>query len=332
MRALIIPLMAIFLGACATMRNSSSPTVSILVDLDPTSTSRTVIVESITADKQGRLYLPDRVSGNILRVDTKSPKPVVVGRIEAREIKGKQVRADGGGIAFNPQGDLFIASGPFGEVVRIRGADLNPGKPGVAQTFATGTQGANGIAFDRQGYLYVSGGRSGVVYRVGPNGGAAEPAVKIEPHTRKLPDGKAEQAIVANGLAFDAKNILYAADTARGAIWKVEIGAGGKGGKPTLWAQSPLLEGADGLAFDGSGKLWVAVNERNALVTVTPDGNVQQAAKNGSQGPLEFPSAIVFVGNTAYISNYDTPRRDNMDTNGKTALDGIGASIAEITP
>jgi hypothetical protein len=33
-----------------------------------------------------------------------------------------------------------------------------------------------------------------------------------------------------------------------------------------------------------------------------------------------------------YIANYDTPRRDNMDTNGKTALDGIGASIAQITP
>ena len=58
----------------------------------------------------------------------------------------------------------------------------------------------------------------------------------------------------------------------------------------------------------------------------------QQVAKNGSQGPLEFPSAIVFIGNTGYISNYDTPRRDNLDANGKTALDGIGASIAQITP
>jgi hypothetical protein len=61
-------------------------------------------------------------------------------------------------------------------------------------------------------------------------------------------------------------------------------------------------------------------------------GNVQEVAKNGSAGPLEFPSAIVFVGNTAYISNYDTPRRDNMDANGQTARDGIGASIAQITP
>jgi hypothetical protein len=34
----------------------------------------------------------------------------------------------------------------------------------------------------------------------------------------------------------------------------------------------------------------------------------------------------------AYIANFDTPRRDNMDANGKTALDGIGASIAQISP
>jgi hypothetical protein len=64
----------------------------------------------------------------------------------------------------------------------------------------------------------------------------------------------------------------------------------------------------------------VTANERNALVTVAPDGTVQEVTKNGSTGPLEFPSAIVFVGNTAYISNFDQPRRDNMDANGETAM------------
>ena len=156
--------------------------------------------------------------------------------------------------------------------------------------------------------------------------------VQIEKHTRTLPDGKTQQATVANGLAFDAKGLLHIADTSRGAIWTVVIGPDGKGGKPSLLAQSPLLEGADGLDFDRTGKLWVAANERNAVVTVTPDGQVQEIAKNGSSGPLEFPAAIVFIGDTAYIANYDTPRRDNMDANGKSALDGIGASIAQITP
>ncbi len=91
-----------------------------------------------------------------------------------------------------------------------------------------------------------------------------------------------------------------------------------------------LLEGADGLAFDRSSTLWVAVNELNAVATVTPAGQVRQIAKNGSQGPLEFPSAIVFVGDRGYVSNFDIPRRDNMDANGVSARDGVGASIALI--
>lgn len=175
-------------------------------------------------------------------------------------------------------------------------------------------------------------GASGIIYRVGPNGGAAQPAVQIEKNSRTLPDGKTRQAITANGLEFDRNGVLHVADTSRGAVWKVTIVPAGKGGKPTVLAQSPLLEGADGLAFDRNGVLWVTANERNALITVTPDGRVREAAKNGSHGPLEFPGAIVFVGDTAYIANFDTPRRDNMDANGKTALDGIGASIARITP
>ncbi len=213
--------------------------------------------------------------------------------------------------------------------MRIRGAELDPTKPGLAQTFATGTAGANGIVFDRQGNLFVSGGASGIVYRVGPNGGAAEAAAQIDKYVRTLPDGKTQQPIVANGLEVDANGALLVADTARGAIWKVVIGADGKGGKPVLRAQSPLLEGADGLAFDRSGKLWITLN---GMATLTPDGQVRQVAKNGSAGPFEFPSAIVFVGDRAFVSNLDIPRRDNMDAGGTTARDGIGASIVQIAP
>ena len=56
MRALIVSLIAIFFfGACSTMQ-VRSPAVSILVDLDPASVDRTVIVESITADKEVITY------------------------------------------------------------------------------------------------------------------------------------------------------------------------------------------------------------------------------------------------------------------------------------
>ena len=320
---------ALALGGCAAMQ-AGNPAVSILVDLDPLSTERTVIAENITADRQGILFTSDRVTGNVLRVDPKSPRPVVVGKIESRIVDGKKLDPSPGGIAFDAKGDLYVAAGPFGEVVRIKAADLNAARPGLAQTFATGVPGANGIAFDNRGTLYVSGGASGLVYSVGPSGGPARVAAQIDKNVRTLPNSTATQAIVANGLKFDAKGVLHVADTSRGAVWKVVIGADGKGGIPVLLAQSPLLEGADDMAFANNGDVWVAANELNAVVSVSPAGMVKTIAKNGSQGPLEFPAALVFVGNTAYVINFDVPRRDNLDANRTTAKDGIGASIAQI--
>ena len=68
MRRIWVSFLVFGMSGCATIQNGG-PTVSILVDLDPASTDRTVIVETTTADQQGRLYLADWVSGNILRVD-----------------------------------------------------------------------------------------------------------------------------------------------------------------------------------------------------------------------------------------------------------------------
>lgn len=307
--------------------------VSVLIDFDPKSADQTVVVESIAADHKGMLYACDRVSGNVWRIDPKNPKLVIVGRVQERDVGGKKVRANVSGIVFNAAGDLYLTAGGFNEVLRIRSRFLDPDEPGVAQTFATETEGANGIAFDKNNNLYVTGGRNGRIYRTGPEGGRAHVYSQIAPHTRVLPDGKSEQALTANGIVFDKQGTtLYIADTARGAIWKLAIGTDGKPGQPALMTQSVLLEGADGPAFDYQGNLWVAANERNAVVLVQPDGKVFDVQKNDSKGPLEFPTSVVFVDATAYVSNFDTARRDNLAADGKTSIDGIGASIIKIEP
>jgi sugar lactone lactonase YvrE len=322
-----------FLSTLIPALESQAAKVSVLIDFDPKSADQTVVVESIAVDHKDRLYACDRISGNVWRIDPKNPKLVVVGRVQERDVGGKKVRANVSGIVFNAAGDLYLTAGGFNEVLRIRDRNLDPDEPGVAQTFATETDGANGIAFDKNGSLYVSGGRNGRIYRTGPEGGRAQVLTQIPLHTRVLPDGKTEQALTANGIVFDKQGTtLYVADTARGAIWKIAISADGKAGQPALLTQSVLLEGADGPAFDPQGNLWVAANERNAVVLVQPDGRVFDVQKNDSKGPLDFPTSVVFVGATAYVSNFDTPRRDNLAADGKTSLDGIGASIIKIEP
>jgi sugar lactone lactonase YvrE len=330
MKLILATAVVLALSGCAALP-PAQPKVELLVDLDPASTDRTVIVENLVADRNGLLYTADRVSGNVLRIDPKSPRPVVVARIEARQINGQNTPANASGLAFNAQGDLLIAANAFNEVLRVPAADLNPAKPGLAQPFATGTPGANGIVFDRAGNLFVSGSASGTIFRVAPAGGAAQAVAQIEKSVRTLPDGKTQQAFVANGLAFEAGGTLVVADTSRGALWQVPMAADGSAGKPVLWVQSPLLEGADGLAFDARGNAWVAANELNAVVLVTPDGKVSTLASSTSQGPLEFPGSVAFVGEVAYVVNFDVPRRVNMDAGGTTARDGVGASVVRIT-
>ena len=334
MKLALASVLALALAGCSTVSTLAPAAVtrpSVLVDLDPASTDRTVIIESITANRNGQLFVADRVSGNVMRIDPNNPQPVVVGRIASRQVNGQNTAPSPSGMLFNAKGDLLIGSSAFGEVLRIRASELDPARPGTAQTFVTGAPGANGIELDREGRLYISGGASGNLFRVGPDGGAAERVATVERFTRTLPDGRTLQSFVANGLAIYMAGVVHIADTARGAIWRMAVGANGQVQAPVQWVQNPALVGADGLAFDARGQLWVAVNELNSLVRISPQGEVTEVARNGAAGPLEFPAALVFVGNTGYVANFDTPRRVNLDEGStNTARSGIGASIARL--
>lgn len=306
---------------------NSSATPAVLVDLDPESAGMTVTIENITADADGRLYTSDRESGDVLRIDPESPEPVVVGRLESRtDAAGMALRANGAGLAVTASGDLLIASGAFNEVLRLTAAELR-GEPAAAQAFVTGVMGANALLLEDD-RLFVSGGATGNVYLAPTSGGAAEVWASIEPSSRAVPPDNFMQSVVSNGLARATSGALLVADTSRAAVWSIPENDDGSAGEPEIMVQDPALEGVDGLAFDARGRLWAAVNERNALVTIE-DGAVRDIFKNGNTGPLEFPAALVFVGNTGYVANFDRARADNFAPDGTTSSAGIGSSIIE---
>jgi hypothetical protein len=326
-----LPLLAAL--ACGSDDDEPAPPTSaaptVLVDLDPESPGMTVTIENLTAGADGVLYTSDRESGDVLRIDPDSPEPVVVGRLESRtDAAGMALRANGAGLAVTPGGDLLIASGAFNEVLRLTAAELRGG-PAAAQTFVTGVMGANAVLLEGD-QLFVSGGATGNVYRAPASGGAAEVWASIEPSTRAVPPDNFMQSVVSNGLARAPSGALLVADTARAAIWSIPENDDGSAGDAAILVQDAALEGVDGLAIDASGRLWAAVNERNALVTIE-NGEVRDVFKNDNTGPLEFPAALVFVGNVGYVANFDRARADNFAPDGTTSSAGIGSSIIEFS-
>jgi sugar lactone lactonase YvrE len=150
-----------------------------------------------------------------------------------------------------------------------------------------------------------------VIWKVTPNGTAtqwvssslllgnpANPAVVIAPFG-------------ATGIAFDKhKRNAYVANLDYGAIVKIPVDRDGVPGAPTVFAQSALLVGADGIAFDKDGTLWVGVNVQDRIATVSPSGTVSEVMQGGI---LDGPSSVVFGTQphdkrTVYISNFAISR------------------------
>jgi sugar lactone lactonase YvrE len=295
----------LLVSALATAR--AQATASVAVDLDPAS-STGITPEGLVSDSTGRLYIADTASHRLWRYTPATNSLEVVGTLP---------RATAG-MAFDKDGNLYFASGD--RVLKVSAANLssNSVTTDTVQTLATGTAGANGLAFTSTGDLLVSGGATGSIYLVASDG-----------ITRTWASGftssRADQTISTNGLAFGTGGMLYASNTGSGAIDRIPVNADGSAGAVQHWVTDTKLLGADGITFASNGDLYVAANEQNAIVKVSPDGTVSDVARNDNNGPLEFPASPAFSGNALYASNFDIARGANSPN-----TPGVGGSIARI--
>jgi sugar lactone lactonase YvrE len=316
-------------------------------------------MEGLTGDDNGNFYVADAGASatdltdtcHVWRINSNTGDVDLVGQITADPCRPQ-------GLTFDSHGDLFITTPDGGGFIyRLTPNATSPTSPSATgSVFATGVPGANGVAFDRHGNLYASDGTEtqGRVWQVPANhiaGGSAGPALfRVPPRLNTVhvgserdavsPDGPARQNIVANGLAFDQQGNLFIADTARGVIWKVEFDSNGQlrdnqtdcdttyiAGTlcwDRAWVAHPSLEGADGIAFDNSGNIWVDANERNAIMIVTHNKTVLEVFRNDpdsqtglrNNGPMEFPTSPFLSKKQFCTTNSDLPRRDNVPTSG----------------
>lgn len=153
------------------------------------------------------------------------------------------------GIAFSPDGQMFVSSRLEGVVYR-----MTPFKE--AAVFARNLGVATGIAFDRDGLMHV-GDRTGTIFSV--NGIGEERAW-----------GQIEPSVSAFHLAFGPDDWLYITGptvTSFDSIWRISP----DGDVDTFFKG---LGRPQGLAFDRDGNLYVAaaLRGRRGIVRISPDG------------------------------------------------------------
>jgi sugar lactone lactonase YvrE len=325
-------------------------------------------IEGLTNDNAGNLYTTGRggTPCPVWRVNIANPSLVVVGNIPGASCSPS-------GIAFDRGGKIYVADGD-----KVYSFTPNSNAPPTATVFASGVPGTNGLAFDRDGNLWTGDGTTGQgriwkinlagvvteMFRVQPlanelnsvtSGGVANVGrdvrtlppgtITVTPTSRNAANTAGSQPLVANGLQFTKDGDLLILDTARGAVWKVELDRGDRRDRSDydrsgqqriktgcdatftantlclqdhIFVQHPLLEGADGFVLDEDDNLWVDANERNAVVFVSEKGKVTEVFRNPlaatqlrNEGPLEFPTSPALYSFTLCTANSDGNRRDN---------------------
>lgn len=166
---------------------------------------------------------------------------------ELEEISGEIMNPTG--IAFSPNGEMFVTSRAEGTVYRVNRAD-------ESTPFATNLGTATGLAFNKRGEMFV-GDRAGTIYKVNAIGETEVFATL-------------EQSIAAYHLAFGIDDALYVTRpnvASFDSVMRID-----PDGEVSTFYRG--LGRPQGLAFDRDGNLYVAgcLRQRRGIVRITPDG------------------------------------------------------------
>jgi DNA-binding beta-propeller fold protein YncE len=161
--------------------------------------------------------------------------------------------------------------------------------------------------------LYVSDSFQGAIFRIS-NPATCDPCgIEMINHDPLLATA-GFPPFGANGLALSHdENTLYIANTGDDRVLKLDLTV------PPLTPNSvsvvaESINGADGLARDRHGRLWVAANQADEVVALNEDGKVvaklgefRGIRGNGTPIGLLFPASLVIVDDEIFVTNLALP-------------------------
>lgn len=186
----------------------------------------------------------------------------------------------------------------------------NPDGSSDTITFGSGARVPNAMVFDRYGNLYISDSFQGAIFRIDNVAYCPTPCFVATVSHDSLLATAGFPPFGANGLALshDGKT-LFIANTGDDRVLKLDLT------KPPLstdavsvFAES--INGADGIAFDERGRLWVAANQNDEVVALNTNGRVivrlgefEGIRHDLSPKGLLFPASLVIVGDEMFVTN-----------------------------
>lgn len=239
--------------ASAAAAASGIDTVHLVTRLQP---AGNVVGGDLAFDARGAAFVTKTVLadaenvGRVVRIAPDGTKSLFGPRIKLRYGRLH-------GVAVNAEGEVYVAAASYG-VAPNRIIRVTAGKAVVVATTpggATGYSAPNGLAF-HQGRLYVTDPFAGAIWRFVPRDSVqrlTEPWVSGRLF-RSGPPGW----LGVNGIGF-WNDALFVTNTAKGLVVEVPQGPLGRPGTPRVVTRRPRLVGADGLALDRHGNIWVTV-------------------------------------------------------------------------
>jgi len=209
------------------------------------------------------------------------------------------------GLGFQPgvRNKVLVIDFGAGKVLNV---DTRTGASTVFTTAVLPGSGLNALTFDKSGNVYVSDSFNGIVQKVGPAGGPSTIWAQDPPPTPAHPPVLTPNGFPpfgANGIEFNpAQTIMYVANTANDTIVQVPVNADGSAGTPAVLTNS--INGADGIAVDRQGNIWVCANQSDEIVVIDPTGKA--LAKLGDFNGIDrhgVPQGLFFPASPAFSAD-----------------------------